>query len=316
MSDQSGMSDDELESMLSDLENQEGSGDFEDEDVDGVLSELEQDLESSDAPQRDREEPDLETPELAAEAQDMDDELGDLDLDGLGGDDNLPVEGGEGAEVAADADNSPDPSSGESSNAGASTSKEQSQRAEQSSGTRADAASDPSSPQSTQEESTSSETAGEADDEPSRVLQWGLDALKWGGLALPSVALWWVVGAYLGQWVSAGWLITIVATAFVLGAPAALYQTADRFLENRGRFRWWLLGFGVVMTALLVAPMADAAGAALTQYGHWPAQTIAELTGLSAEGSLVGLNEWFGETVGGWLNAGAGDAMSLGGGGS
>jgi hypothetical protein len=308
MSDKSGMSDDELESMLSDLEDQEGGGDLDDADMDGMLSELEQDLESSDSPSPKKEDVELETAGLAEEAQEMGDELDDLDLGGLEGDDDLPVEGGEGAEMAADA---PDPESGGAQKTAEQNEKAQQKKAQQKQAAQKQAAqkkkaqseADSGAETDTASTSTDSETGS------SKMATWSLAALKWMGLVLPSVALWWMLGSYLGQWISAGWLIAAVSTAFVIGAPAALYQAAGRFMENRGRFRWWLLGFGIVVTALLVAPMSETAGSALAHYGHWPGQTITDLTNAPF---FAEINKTISQSVGGLLDSGAGRAVELG----
>lgn len=119
---------------------------------------------------------------------------------------------------------------------------------------------------------------------------------KWTGYSLPVLALWWVFGAFLGQWISAGWLIFVVATAFVVGVPKLLFD----FSGQKGKFRWWIAGASVVLTTALIAPMPSIAGKVLTNYGHWPATTVADAAGWD-DSALVDANaaagEWLGRTL-------------------
>ena len=104
----------------------------------------------------------------------------------------------------------------------------------------------------------------------------------------------WVIGSYLGHWVSAGWLITAMAVLFVYGVPAILKKVVQR-----GEYRPWLLGFSILLTVGLVAPLPNHAGQAMTQYGHWPASTLAEITGASPNAGFVRANAALGGWVGG-----------------
>lgn len=113
----------------------------------------------------------------------------------------------------------------------------------------------------------------------------GLRALKWTAFALPSLVLWWIVGAYLAQWVSAGWLVTLVAAAFVFGLPALA-----RRLLHRGRYVYWLVGLSLGLAIALIAPMPRTAATTFAEYGHWPASTLAEITGMAPDGALVRAN--------------------------
>ena len=125
-------------------------------------------------------------------------------------------------------------------------------------------------------------------------------AAKWLVLALPVVALTWVLGAFLAQWVSAGWLIAVVALLVALGIPALV----NHFVK-KGKFSWWAAGIGLALTVGLTAPMPDQAGEALSRYGHWPASTVADIAGWgTADSTLVGINAGMAELVGGLLHPG------------
>jgi len=110
-------------------------------------------------------------------------------------------------------------------------------------------------------------------------------ATKWGAFAVPILAFWWLLGAYLGQWVSAGWLIFLMSTMFVFGAPKLAYDASQR----RGRYRWWLAGVALVSTVALTAPFPVTAGEVLAGYGHWPGMFLTELFGAEiGVGSVLG----------------------------
>ncbi len=112
-----------------------------------------------------------------------------------------------------------------------------------------------------------------------------LRILIWTLLGLPVFALWWLVGSFLAQWISAAWLIALVTTAFAFGLPGLLVH-----FVKRGRYIYWLSGASLLLTVLLVAPMPPTASKNLAEYGHWPASTIAEVSGLAADHALVSLN--------------------------
>lgn len=130
-----------------------------------------------------------------------------------------------------------------------------------------------------------------------KALGYALVAGKWLAYALPVGLLWWVVGAYLAQWVSAGWLIFLVAGVFTFGVPFGAYRAS----KNRGKFRWWLAGASVLMLLALTLPMTEAAGEVMVSYGHWPSTTVADMAGWE-QSTLVDINAGAGEWVGRRLN--------------
>ncbi len=114
---------------------------------------------------------------------------------------------------------------------------------------------------------------------PRRVLLAVVKNVLW---FTPAVLLWWVLGFYLGQWVSAGWLIALMSALVVLTIPYML-----RRVVRRGTYRPWALGFSLVAIVALVAPMPNVAGDQMSHYGHWPASAVAELTGAPADAAGV-----------------------------
>lgn len=112
----------------------------------------------------------------------------------------------------------------------------------------------------------------------------------------PTLVLWWVLGAYLGQWVSAAWLIAAMGAMFVFGMPAILKK-----LVKRGSYRPWVFGYSLVLTVVLVAPMPNVAGEALSAYGHWPSSVIAEVSGGDSDAAYVraqaSASQWLGGLV-------------------
>ncbi len=112
-----------------------------------------------------------------------------------------------------------------------------------------------------------------------------LRILGWTFLGLPVFCLWWLVGSFLAQWISAAWLIAVVTTSFAFALPGLL-----RHLTKRGRYVYWLSGTSLLLTIALIAPMPATASKNLAEYGHWPASTIAEVTGLAADHALIRLN--------------------------
>ncbi|MBA2664849.1 MAG: hypothetical protein H0U74_21350 [Bradymonadaceae bacterium] len=125
-----------------------------------------------------------------------------------------------------------------------------------------------------------------------------LKVLKWTAIVVPVLTLWWVVGLYLAQWISAGWLVAAVATSFVFGLPALL-----RHFARRGHYVYWLSGAALALTVGLVAPMPNTAGQTMAEYGHWPASAL----GLSGDHFLVEANAALGQFVGGLLAPSAAD---------
>ncbi|MFB6263199.1 MAG: hypothetical protein ABEL76_06170 [Bradymonadaceae bacterium] len=136
-----------------------------------------------------------------------------------------------------------------------------------------------------------------------------LTAVKWAAFVLPVLVLWWVVGAYLQQWIrpQAVFLVPVVSGLLALGAPVALHRASG----GRGRLRWWFAGTGLALTIGLVAPMSDSAGSAIGQYGHWPSVVVSD--GLGIEGNaLRGANESIAGAVGGLLTGDPGSPQPLG----
>ena len=123
-----------------------------------------------------------------------------------------------------------------------------------------------------------------------------LIALQWFGWLLPAFTLWWVLGAYLGQWISAGWLIFLVSTMFVFTLPLYLKK-----LIKRGAYKVWLAGFSLLATVALIAPLPNLAGQSMTEYGHWPSSAIAEVAGANPNAGFVrahaSLTGWIGGLV-------------------
>ncbi|MFW5965888.1 MAG: hypothetical protein ACOCV2_00150 [Persicimonas sp.] len=132
---------------------------------------------------------------------------------------------------------------------------------------------------------------------PSRALRFTKFALRVLVVLVPVAALVWVLGSFLAEWVSAGWLIAVIALVVALGLPALV-----RHLVGKGKFRWWAVGTGLLLTVALIAPMTGQASESLSEYGHWPASTIADLAGFEADGSLVSLNASVAGAIGGLLD--------------
>ncbi len=149
--------------------------------------------------------------------------------------------------------------------------------------------------------------AAEGADKPSVGARLAKATAKFLVLALPVVALVWVLGAFLASWISAGWLIAIVAVVFALAVPAV----ASRVLK-KGKFAWWAAGCGLLLTVALIAPMPHKAGQALARYGHWPASTVSELAGWKVDNGLVQLNSGLAGVIGGILSPGATGPNELG----
>jgi hypothetical protein len=264
------LNDEELDSLINDLEGRSEDGgsssaDLEDEmPEDEELQALLEGDESASSSNPASTATKVAGPEQ--EAGEVGPDLSDLDLD-----DELPVEGEPTESTAPEPEAEPKPDA---------------QPSEQTTTPQADPSEAASEP--------SNDTAEESG-RPGllKALPYVTLAGKWSAYALPILALWWVLGAYLAQWITAGWLIAVVATLFVVAVPKAAYDAADR----RGKFRWWIAGGSLILTAALVAPMPESAGAVLTHYGHWPASIVVEVTGGDG-GMLVDASSAAGEWLG------------------
>ena len=130
--------------------------------------------------------------------------------------------------------------------------------------------------------------AGESEDqqggegERSRGAEVAIKAAVVAAWSVPAVIFWWLLGTYLGTWISAAWLIGLVGAGFVFGTPLVLKKAV-----KRGEYRYWMLGLSLVATVALIAPMPNVAGSQMSHYGHWPASVVAEITGASADSGLV-----------------------------
>ena len=132
---------------------------------------------------------------------------------------------------------------------------------------------------SKKEAKSGSDEEGQERSKGKRAALFALKTVFWFA---PAIALWWVLGAYLGQWVSAAWLVAVMGAMFVFGIPAILKK-----LTKRGEYRPWVFGYSLVLTVALIAPMPNTAGEALTEYGHWPASVVAELSGAADDAGFV-----------------------------
>jgi hypothetical protein len=91
-------------------------------------------------------------------------------------------------------------------------------------------------------------------------------------------------------------LIGAVSVLLALGVPMLVYDLAGR----AGRKRWWFAGSGLLLSALLVAPMPETAGRALAHHGYWPGQAVDEV-GMSQNNAVQRATWGLGREVGGWL---------------
>lgn len=256
------LSDEELDSLIGDLEGKEGgsaSGSAEDVDMDSLMEEA------------DAGDVDVSTDGPAATdlAEELPEDLPEPDLSDLEDGDQVPAEA-ESTSAAksgdeAAGDESPDPEELFGGESGAPEEKSEASKSEPSA--------DKQKKQSGVKDGSG--TTGSPDAEGIAWGRWALFGAKWFGYALPIVALVWLVGAYLGQWVRAGWLVGAVAGGFALGVPAILYRLAG----ERGKFRWWFAGSSLVLVVGLVAPLQKEAGNVLAQYGHWPGVAAEEIAG-------------------------------------
>jgi hypothetical protein len=132
--------------------------------------------------------------------------------------------------------------------------------------------------------------------EGSQGLKTFLVVAKWSLLLLPVVTAAWIVGAYLAAWVSAGWLIAVMALVAVLGLPGLAVLAA-----KRGRYVYWLSGLALVLTVGLVAPLANPAANAIARHGHWPMTAVTNAAGLDADNWGSTFAGWVSEKVAGLL---------------
>lgn len=116
----------------------------------------------------------------------------------------------------------------------------------------------------------------------------------------PFLLATWLTGAYLAQWVSAGWLVALMAMVPVLALSLGL-----RHAVKRGAYRWWLVGVGLVLSVALIAPMPSTAARVISAYGHWPMSAVSVGAGWGPNHVTVQVSQWFAEKVAGLLDAGS-----------
>lgn len=118
--------------------------------------------------------------------------------------------------------------------------------------------------------------------------------LKWVVVLVPALVAIWLVGAFVAQWVSAGWLVALVALVGVLGIPGAL-----RGATSKGGFAWWLAGFSIFACVGLTVPMTTTASSVVVHYGHWPASVLASAAGWDANHFTVRASQWMSDKLAG-----------------
>ena len=133
-----------------------------------------------------------------------------------------------------------------------------------------------------------------------------LGTLKWTFLLLPVMLLWWVVGAFLGTWISTGWIIALIATSIAFVLPLVLW-----LVTKRGRWVYWASALGVVALMGILAPFPGAAGEKIAHYGHWPATTVAQLAGWEADHMVPAIGAFGGQFLGEQLQQLAGVAPEV-----
>jgi hypothetical protein len=136
----------------------------------------------------------------------------------------------------------------------------------------------------------------EASAEGTSKKKFGIAALKVLAVSFPSLLFVWVLGAFLGNWVSAAWLIGIISVSFALAIPFLL-----RHYVKKGKYMWWAIGSSIALLAALVAPMPGQAGNALQKYGHWPASVVAEVAGWDLDSPIVDATSVVSEQIGSLL---------------
>jgi hypothetical protein len=123
----------------------------------------------------------------------------------------------------------------------------------------------------------------------------------------PTLALWWLLGAYLSQWISAWWLVLTLASIVTVAIPVGL-----KLVAKRGAMGWWFAGVSFVLTLLLTLPLPTSAASAIGAYGHWPATSL-EASGAVSTGSVFSsVNQWVSLKVAQLLAPGEYAANALG----
>lgn len=127
----------------------------------------------------------------------------------------------------------------------------------------------------------------------SKKVTFAFGAVKWTLLLTPVFLSWWVLGAFLGQWLETGWLIAIAATVGAFILPLVLWLAI-----RRGKWAYYACALGVIAVAGLIAPWPGTAGKRLAHYGHWPVSTVAQLAGWQPDHAAVTMSAWMAEVVG------------------
>jgi hypothetical protein len=127
----------------------------------------------------------------------------------------------------------------------------------------------------------------------SKKVTFAIGAMKWSLLLLPVMLSWWLIGAFLGEWLETGWLIAIAATVGAFILPLIL-----KLAIRRGKWAYYAAALGVLTVAALVAPWPDTAGKRLAHYGHWPVTTVAQLAGWQPDHAAVKMTAWGAEVIG------------------
>ncbi len=305
---------DDLDAMLREMEAEagtEGGGDVSDDE----MAELEKMLSESPSPREEADAAKAEAGDKPTLADEMDEsELADLELDDVPDEDPAEAElpddvdvggqeapngkgaGGERREDASKTGGGTEPSESVSSSSAEQAAPPEKQAAEQKPSKQEQASSESpeeSAGQSQQAEGSSGRTADESSGWGA-VIAWG--TVKWTAYSVPTVVLCWLIGAYMGRWITAGWLLGLVSVLASVGVPLLVYDAVGR----RGRKRWWLAGSGVLLSALLVAPMPESAGNALAHHGYWPGQMVDEIA-LSENNVVSRASSTLSRTAAGWL---------------
>lgn len=305
---------DDLDAMLREMEAEagaEGGGDVSDDE----MAELEKMLSESPSPREEADAAKAEAGDKPTLADEMDEsELADLELDDVPDEDpseaELPEDvdvggqeapdgkgaGGEKGEDASNAAGGTEPSkSGSSSSAGQAAPAEE-QATKQKPSEQQKAASVSTDGEAEQSQQTEESSGGTTDESSGwgAAIAWG--TVKWTAYSVPTVALCWLIGAYMGRWITAGWLLGLVSVLASVGVPLLVYDAVGR----RGQKRWWLAGSGVLLTAVLVAPMPESAGNALAHHGYWPGQMADEIA-LSDNNVVSRASSTLSRTTAGWL---------------
>jgi len=127
----------------------------------------------------------------------------------------------------------------------------------------------------------------------SKKVTFAIGAMKWSLLLFPVMLSWWLIGAFLGQWLETGWLIAIAATVVAFILPLIL-----KLAIRRGKWAYYAALLGVLAVVGLVAPWPDTAGKRLSHYGHWPVSAVAQLAGWQPDHAAVKMTAWGAEVIG------------------